>query len=176
MSLECIEVRDAVPSRIKDLYHHSFPLYERRPWPQQVLLVEEKKLQLLELVLDNRFAGFIFFWPLSAFIFIEHFAIDHTRRGSGIGTQAMQHVAAVSGTVILETEPEDQGMHAQRRIRFYEKLGYKKFPFPYQQPPYLPGYPAPNMYLMHNGQPTGAADFEKVKNEIYTTVYGIDKG
>jgi len=173
MPLQFVPVYSNLPDRILELYENSFPVYERRPWNEQVLLVEEKKLLLLEMVLDNAFAGFIFYWPLSDFIFIEHLAIHPGCRGSGIGTRAMKMLAERSGTIVLETEPALQNAPAKRRIQFYENLGYKKFPFSYQQPPSQPGNPWLNMCLMHNSQRNTAAEFEKIKNEIYQIAYKL---
>ena len=173
MPLQLLPVYNHPPRRIMELYKNSFPEYERRTWSDQVLLVEEKKVMLLELVLDNVFAGCMFYWPLSDFIFIEHFAIHTDCRGKGTGTLAMQMMKEQYSMIVLETEPAIQNTAATRRIQFYENLGFKIFPFPYQQPPYHPGNPPINMHLMHNSHRNTATGFEKIKNEIYQTVYQL---
>ena len=60
---------------------------------------------------------------------------------------------------------------AARRVVFYEKQGYRKFPYAYQQPSYAPGYPAQAMLLMHNGTQNDYPVFEKIKTEIHRVVY-----
>lgn len=173
MSIRFLPVYDTPPPAIKELYEQSFPLYERRPWPQQLELLKQKKIQLLQLEQEGVFAGFIFYWSLSEAILIEHFAIDPAGRGKGAGTHVMQHMATLFNTILLETEPAEAGQDAIRRIHFYEKLGYHMYPFPYQQPPYAAGYPSIAMNLMHNGTPETAPEFTKIQSEIYATVYTV---
>lgn len=169
-----IPVNNIPDAQIQELYEAAFPKFERRPWPQQLLLLKEKKLRLLQLVYEGQFAGFVFYWQLSEYILIEHFAIIEALRSKGIGSIVIQHMAGVAKFIVLETEPADHGPDAVRRIDFYEKLGFITLPYPYSQPPYADGYPAQKMSLMQNKPHTGgAAEFEKLKQEIYATVYGV---
>ncbi len=169
-----IPVYTTPETQIQQLYEDAFPKYERRPWPQQLLLLNDQKLQLLRLLYEDQFAGFVFYWQLSGYILIEHFAISEKLRSKGIGSIVMEHMAGIAELIVLETEPEDHGPDAVRRIHFYEQLGYTKFPYPYSQPPYANGYPSQEMNLMQNRPQTGdVAYFEKVKKEIYATVYGV---
>lgn len=67
-------------------------------------------------------------------IFIVFFAVAKEKRGQGIGTKAIQELqkVAVGKTIILEVEKEIQDNTdkekeiIQKRIRFYERLGFKK--------------------------------------------------
>lgn len=68
------------------------------------------------------------------YIFIVFFAVIKEKRGQGIGTKAIQELqkVAVGKTIILEVEKEvedntDQEKEIiQKRIRFYERVGFKK--------------------------------------------------
>lgn len=161
----------AIPAYVRELYECAFPLNERRPWQPQQQLVNQGKLQLLELTRDNIFTGFVFLWHLSDFIFIEHFAIAAADRGKGQGSAVMQLLANTFSCIVLETEPEEKSKLAARRVAFYEKHGYSRFPYPYQQPAYAPGYAVQEMLLMYHCKENKQPDFERIKNGIYQLVY-----
>lgn len=155
---------------IKDLYEDAFPKEERRPWDQQLLLITSGKLQLLRIVSNDTFAGFIFYWRLPGFSFIEHFAIQPGARGGGAGTQIMLLMEAELGGIVLEVEPPVTEQ-AIRRISFYERLGYKAFTASYYQPSYYPGHPPLELRLMQKGLTPGTADFQTIKDRLYKYVY-----
>jgi ribosomal protein S18 acetylase RimI-like enzyme len=155
---------------VKARYEEAFPLEERRPWDQQLALIASGKLQLLRIHRDHHDAGFIFYWSLPAFSFIEHFAIHPDHRGGGTGTQVMQTMEARLKQIVLEVEPPITEQ-AIRRIKFYERLGYQTFPEPYQQPPYYPQFPPLDLRLMQKGLAPAAADFTSIRNQLYQYVY-----
>ncbi|MBV7532297.1 N-acetyltransferase [Chitinophaga sp. sic0106] len=154
---------------IRELYESAFPLAERRPWPAQLKLLEAGKLRLLEIHRDEQYAGFIFYWSLPHFAFVEHFAIDPNARGGGAGTAVMEQMAAALPAIVLEVEPPDTEQ-AIRRINFYERLGYRTFPDYYEQPPYHPGYAPLQLQLMYLNLPP-AMDFAQIKKELYREIY-----
>ncbi|MEZ2443710.1 GNAT family N-acetyltransferase [Chitinophaga sp. RCC_12] len=154
----------------RDLYEEAFPEEERRPWNQQVQLVASRKLQLLHIHREDAFAGFIFYWNLPEFSFIEHFAIHPRTRGGGAGTQVMQLMEAQLNRIVLEVEPPVTEQ-AIRRIKFYGRLGYQAFAESYHQPPYHPHYPPLELRLMQKGLAPAAAMFPNIKEQLYKYVY-----
>ncbi|SHK91536.1 Acetyltransferase (GNAT) family protein [Chitinophaga jiangningensis] len=159
-----------IPSdAIRQLYESAFPLAERRPWPAQLKLLDAGKLRLLEIQRDKKYAGFIFYWSLPDFAFVEHFAIEPAARGGGAGTAVMEQMAAALKAIVLEVEPPDTEQ-AIRRINFYERLGYQTFLDYYEQPPYHPGYPPLQLRLMHLHLPP-ALGFVQIKQELYREIY-----
>jgi ribosomal protein S18 acetylase RimI-like enzyme len=154
-----------------ELYEQAFPPEERRNLPAQQLLLNNGALRLVLLENDSTYAGFVFYWELTDFVFIEHFAISPELRGSGIGSSVMRLLEQEHPRLVLEVEPphtED----AVRRIRFYEGLGFKAYTFPYLQPPYQAGGTPLSMMLMQKGMPPGEHAFTKINSEIYLEVYG----
>ncbi|GEP91064.1 Acetyltransferase (GNAT) domain-containing protein [Chitinophaga terrae (ex Kim and Jung 2007)] len=154
---------------IRQLYIQAFPENERRGWPAQMELLSTGKLKLLEVRKGEEAVGFVFYWQLSAFSFIEHFAIDPGTRGGGIGSAVMTQLDLALKQIVLEVEPPLTEM-AIRRIGFYERLGYRTFPDTYYQPPYKLGDPPLELRLMYKGLPEEIS-FEKVKEELYSFVY-----
>lgn len=64
-----------IPDYVAELYEQAFPPEERRNLPEQQLLLNEGALRLALLEMDGVNAGFVFYWELTGFVFIEHFAI-----------------------------------------------------------------------------------------------------
>ncbi|MFB6455246.1 GNAT family N-acetyltransferase [Chitinophaga sp. Hz27] len=156
---------------VRNLYESAFPLEERRPWPDQLKLLEKGAIHLLTLEKEGKFAGLVFYWQLPAFAFIEYFAISPETRGGGAGTTVMKLLEEELKSIVLEVEPPNTEQ-AIRRINFYERLNYQTFPEYYEQPPYYPGYPFLQLKLMHLGLPPGL-DFVYIKKALYSTVYHL---
>lgn len=156
---------------IKELYEEAFPKEEQRPWDWQLRLIAAGKIRILRIVKEEeQFAGFVFYWHLPTFNFIEHFAIHAEARGGGAGTRVMQLLEQQLGTIVLEVEPPATEQ-AIRRIKFYERLGYQTFPDTYEQPSYYPEFPPLTLCLMYKGFPPATANFQHVKEQLYQYVY-----
>lgn len=171
MQLELLPIASPVPMEMYTLYNESFPLYERRPWQEQLALLRNGKLQLYQLSINNALAGCLFAWQLSSCYFIEHFAIVPAFRGAGIGSGAMQLAIQRFSSIALEVEPPSQSADATRRMAFYTRLGFRVFEESYHQPPYAAGYPSLPMCLMYYGTGLKAANFKALQAEIYLQVY-----
>jgi len=167
-----ISTLQVIPSEVVLLYELSFPIEERRNLSAQQELLNAGTLQLQIIKSDDVFAGFIFCWLLTDFIFIEHFAIDTSQRGGGIGRKVITLLQAQYPRIVLEVEPP-HSIDAGRRIRFYESLGFQSYPYMYRQPSYLAGGAPLEMLLMQTGMSAGEDTFSGISNEIYREVYGI---
>lgn len=160
-----------ISPEVAQLYELAFPVEERRNLSAQQLLLDNGALQLQVIEKNGVFAGFVFCWLLTEFIFIEHFAIAENQRGAGVGSRVMTLLMAQYRQIVLEVEPP-QSKDAQRRIAFYEGLGFSPYPWPYRQPPYRAGGTPLTMWLMQKGMPPEEHTFFKITSEIYREVYG----
>jgi ribosomal protein S18 acetylase RimI-like enzyme len=160
-----------IPGDVAELYVQAFPPEERRNLPAQQVLLNNGALRLALLEDGGVYAGFVFYWQLTDFVFIEHFAIAPGLRGSGIGSGVMRLMERAHPCIVLEVEPPHSD-DAVRRIRFYEGLGFKAYAYPYLQPPYQAGGAPLNMLLMQKGMSPGEHTFTKINSEIYLEVYG----
>ena len=153
----------------ESLYIASFPPEERRPWSQIADTASEPALYGLY---DgyNAFAGFITVWIFGAFAYVEHFAVDPSKRGGGIGAKAMAELRHMLGVpVVLEVEPSDHpDPMAARRIAFYVRCGFTLLDYPYVQPPYAPGLPSVPLCLMVSDT---ALDPSDISATLHTKVY-----
>lgn len=162
-----------VPAEVMALYETAFPLYERRLWDQQLILLQNRELKLLIIEHDGEFAGFVFYWALNGFVFVEHFALLESMRGKGGGTTVMNLLKEMFRLIVLEVEPAQYSVDAFRRLTFYKRLGYLEFDSAYLQPPYHPGEIYRPMVLMHIGDEDWQPYYKVVVEEIYGIVYGI---
>jgi len=159
--------------QVKHLYEEAFPVHERRPWHEQLRLLHNGVLSFDEIKINSNFIGFIFYWQLADFTFIEHFALAPSERGKGAGTQIIKLIQDRFTTIVLETEPPQTNADAARRIQFYGRAGFILFEEDYMQPPYIQGnsfFPMKLMYWNTGGKKIA---FDQIKHEIYSTVYGI---
>lgn len=122
---------------------------------------------------DGRFAGFVFFWILDGFCFVEHFAIESTFRSKGIGSFITVWLEEQYHSLVLEAEPVGTSMEADRRIRFYERAGYRILDTTYWQPAYRVGGSPVCMLLIYKNIDFTKHTSQSIQKEIYQKVYGV---
>lgn len=163
--VELKPLQDFAP--VKEIYLSSFPREERREVTDiEHLLATEPKYHILGVEYGKQLVGFISYWNLNHWSYGEHFAIDNSFRGEGVGASAMKQFLALKENVIIEVEPPTVEI-ARRRIGFYERLGFQLWDLPYLQPPYRDGDDwLPLCLMTHGFTPT-----EEVTKQIHRTVY-----
>lgn len=72
-------------SKIYELMTEAFPPSEIRNEEGQRNLLSRSAYQLYTVKQDNEIHGLLGVWEFDTFIFIEHFAVDASLRGNGIG-------------------------------------------------------------------------------------------
>lgn len=119
-----------------ELYQSAFPEVERREESYHLETMELKPFRA-EVIFDDDVAiGILFWWELTHFRYIEHFATSPQQRGKGYGKEALKEFISRSDKpILLEVEhPEDK--LSRRRIGFYERIGFKLNHHPYSHPSY----------------------------------------
>lgn len=162
---------------VESLYTDAFPAHERRPWDALLEKFSDcsNSFHITGIYSMGRIVGFISWWQMDNFRYVEHFAIHPFNRSAGIGAKAITRFIGHGSPVVLEVEPADTGTMASRRIDFYSRCGFKPHPrFPYIQPPYAPGLPAIPLMLMTASAPGTATpvDLPQAAATIHTRVYG----
>lgn len=130
------------------LYERAFPREERRSWEQHCRAMEEESVfRCLSLSDDGEVVGLMFCWELTGCLFIEHFAIDESKRGRGLGQAALRLLQQECKLIILEIElPEDEV--TCRRLRFYRAAGFVLLPYEHVQRPFHADTSALSMKLL----------------------------
>ncbi len=156
---------------IQTWYETSFPPDERRPFGQLMQLLDCSDMYLCGLVDGDELVGFVVYWHWPEMLFVEHIAVDPDRRGRQYGQQAIRQLLHLESPYhILEVE-QPQDIMSQRRVHFYERLGFCVASFSYAQPPYQAGNPAIPMHLMAIPVITDQETFSTLSQRIRERVY-----
>ena len=158
---------------IRSVYEDSFPVDERREFDQvERLLKENETFHLAVIEKDGRGVGLLSYWQWPDWRYVEHFAVDGTCRGKGIGSEILQEDDT---PIVLEVEHPDDDI-CIRRIRFYESLGFVLHPeYDYIQPPYDATKHPLHLYLMTSRMTDFATRYQEIKSRLYAQVYGVEK-
>ncbi|MDC9723555.1 MAG: GNAT family N-acetyltransferase [Urechidicola sp.] len=117
-----------------ELYEEAFPLNERRLYDAQVVLMSDTKYHFDILIEDNQLIGFLLWWDLETFRYIDHFATSKQLRNKGFGKLILeQFINNNSKPILLEVELPDSEIN-QRRIKFYKRIGFKLNQHHYELP------------------------------------------
>lgn len=121
----------------------AFPYEERRDLSDQKECLNNKFFNFFEIFDNETAVGFIAFWAFPEFIFIEHIAIDEEKRAGGYGSKTIELVKETyKKPIILEAEAPETEQQI-KRIRFYDRLGFKVNSYDYEQPSYHGGEGVP---------------------------------
>lgn len=169
--MEYIQVPSFDDFRAQEIYNsyiETFPDDERRNENQFRSLFTHPKVRVLSVLHELQNIGYLVVWELTNFVFVEHFEIFSEFRSMKYGSEILSHLFKQYTHILLEAEPADLGVDAERRISFYEKNGFRVIDKNYVQPCYETGKNPINLWLLANWQPDNT---EWVKEEIYDVVY-----
>ena len=148
----------------------AFPYEERRDYIDQQECMNNESFKFFEIFDGSEAIGFTALWDLDGFLFIEHIAIDADKRSGGYGSKAIELIkSSFSKPVILEAEAPETEQQI-KRIRFYDRLGFKVNNFPYEQPSYHRGKGVPLKILSYPALLTDA-EFERFISETRKSAY-----
>ncbi|MCM3039471.1 GNAT family N-acetyltransferase [Paenibacillus motobuensis] len=152
----------------------AFPESERRTYAGQKELLADPHYRLIsETNSNNQLIAFLAAWEFPMFRFVEHIAVDLTTRGSGIGGKIMAaYIEESLKPILLEVEYPDTEL-AQRRIGFYERLGFHLNSFEHVQPPLQKGQPDLPLKIMSYPQILTEEEFALYQEILYTKVYKV---
>lgn len=153
----------------------SFPIEEVRTYKNAVTILRDFRYRIL--VSQNqtgKMLGFIAEWDLGPTIFVEHFAVDQTLRGAGIGSRMMAaYLSQVTKPVMIEVEDEKTEIN-ERRIVFYQRLGFYLSEFGYHQPVMRGNVSkAISLRIMSYPEPLTETSFQNFKQLVFTQIYQI---
>lgn len=160
--------------KIRNLYIFSFPEEERREFYElvEMLGLPECSICLIK-ISGEKIAGLCIFWDFKGFAFLEHFAIENDLRGLGIGEEVLSVLRVKYKNILLETElPEDE--ISQRRVKFYQRNGFRMLQRQYIQPSYGRNKPEVELQLMSTSVDysveTLDSYIQKIKEKVYKRI------
>lgn len=128
-----LEAQEAV----RGLYESSFPLEERRPWSLLLQPIDPRHIPLVMMNPEGEVLALISYWLFDEVLYLEHLAVDLTKRSRGLGAKALAYLDEVAAgrLLLLEVEPPLDSL-SERRLGFYERAGYRLLTKEYEQPSY----------------------------------------
>ncbi len=101
---------DSDRPKLEEIYMTSFPADERREWALVERLADDPSSPMTMLKITDgggRAAGLLTIWRFDGLSYIEHFAVDSSRRGSGLGSKVLSRVvkAEMPVPIVIEVEP-----------------------------------------------------------------------
>jgi len=161
-------------NQVFKIMEQSFPVTEYRTYEEQLLLLSDPRYHILiETDKHGNVIGFLASWELGSFRYIENIAVSPDIRGGGIGKRLMDRFLSLSDTpVVLEVEPPENELQ-QRRIGFYERLGFHLEDHMYMQPPLRTGQTGMLLCIMSYQEPLTSEQFCLIQRELYQHVYRV---
>lgn len=175
MQINDIKLRELIDEselqQAREIYLDAFPPAEQRSW-ESITGGCGGRLHLNGIFAGQQLVGMITTWDFEHFIYIEHFVINPTLRSYGLGSKALKVLQQTveNRPLLLEVEPEHISEEAVRRIKFYDRLGFKIISRSYVQPPYDTYLPPVHLWLMSTD---GSTDADEASLLLHTQVYGV---
>lgn len=145
-----IDLKNLTEERFSSVYKRlvdAFPYEERRDECDEKKCLLKSQFNFCEITDGGESVGLIVFWVFSKFLFVEHIAINKEIRSKGYGSKAFELLKEKYNLpIILEAEAPETEIQ-QKRIKFYENLGFKINPYDYTQPSYHNGESVPLLIL-----------------------------
>lgn len=116
-----------------EIYQESFPEDEKRDKKGQLNIMRKKEYSI-DLYKEEEIIGFITYWDIGEYVYIDHLAIRKEYRGKGYGSELINLVKRKGKKFILEVEPPTNSIN-MKRIKFYEKNGFFLNEYKYVQRP-----------------------------------------
>lgn len=130
------------------LYEDSFPFEERRLLDNQSYILQNDSYHFDVLIDKGLLIGFILWWDFDTHRYIDHFATVVEQRNKGIGRLILSKFIDIDDkSVILEVELPTSNIN-ERRIRFYERVGFNLNQHYYEIPPIKKDQPPLQLLLM----------------------------
>lgn len=162
--------------RLFKIIEYSFPKNERRGFDEHFDEFKKPLFRSLVREENGNIEGFMNYWQLDGFVYLEHFAVAKELRGHGLGSELMEKLCGiVKCPIILEVEPPETGDAAVHRINFYKRLGFHLNGYEYFQPPYNINEKPVRLMIMSRPSPLSESRFAEIKHILYRDAYETDE-
>lgn len=158
--------------KVYEVIEKAFPLSEYRTFDEQMVLMELPYFNAMLIEAENALVGILIEWELEHAIYLEHLAVNPEIRGKGLGSILMrEYLSKSANNIVLEVEDIDTEI-AQRRIGFYERLGFTLSNISFKQPQFEGrDEETVNLRIMHYPNNISNDELLKIKEEILQKVY-----
>jgi ribosomal protein S18 acetylase RimI-like enzyme len=161
-----VEHRDPFYPHFIRLYESAFPLHEQRTPQQHLTALRHGRYHLNCFIEQETLVGFVCYWEFADYLYIEHYAINDSARGKGYGSLLLKDLLTnTDKRVILEIDPLVDAI-AEKRLHFYQKLGFVQNDYPHSHPPYQDGYKPHQLLVLSDGQPISECAYRQFKHDL----------
>ena len=148
------------------LYEDAFPMEERRLLNEQINVMKKSNYHF-DIIFDkNKLIGILLWWNFETLRYIEYFATSTEQRNKGFGKQIIENFMDNDDKSSLLEVELPYSMINQRRIGFYERVGFKLNQHYYEIPPFKEGNKPLPLLLMSYPASLTATDVEQ-----FTKIY-----
>lgn len=99
----CRDINGPLMEAALALYRSSFPSHELRLPPDQRDVMGDPLYHFDMCLLDGALAGLILYWDFGTYIYVEHFCVEPSLRGHGLGTLILAELARQNKTFIWKS-------------------------------------------------------------------------
>ncbi len=152
---------------IYKILENSFEPFLHRGYERQKKLLNHEKYNVITYEENGKILGFLSYWYLDEnTLFVEHFAVNPEKRGSGIGKSLFNDFLKLDGDKILEVEPPHTEID-KKRIKLYENFGLIFHENEYYQPIYNEGDSKTRLHIMSTKK-LNEQEFNNLTKKIHT--------
>lgn len=153
------------------ILEEDFCFLERKKYQNELDAFQNPNFLPAYICVDQNPVGYICYWEFEDFIYIEHFAIMKSLRDQGVGSKFLEEfLKNISKLVILEAErPTD--CISEKRIRFYERMGFAINQYDYYQPSYHQGEKEVPMFICTYPRSISEEEYFDLTKQIKNVVY-----
>ena len=171
----CRDTSDVLMDAAMALYRASFPSHELRLWDDQKAVMSDPAYHFDMCLTDSALAGLILYWDFGSYIYVEHFCVEPSLRGHGLGTLILAELARQNKTIILEIDPlvDDASV---RRKGFYERCGYVANAFAHVHPPYQAANRGHELIVMSYPHAISQSEFDSFTLDLGEKVMKYSEG
>ena len=167
----CRDINGPLMEAALALYRSSFPAHELRLPPDQRDVMSDPLYHFDMCLLDGALAGLILYWDFGTYIYVEHFCVEPSLRGHGLGTLILAELARQNKTIILEIDPLTTAI-AHKRLRFYQSMGFHANPWAHHHPSYHQGIADHELLVLSYPQPIGERQYQQFARDLGHEVMG----
>lgn len=154
-----------------ELYEDAFPMQERRLLDAQIVVMKKVNYHF-DLIIDNKqLIGFLLWWNFETYRYVDHFATAIHQRNKGFGKLILENFMKINDKpILLEVELPNSTID-QRRIKFYERIGFKLNQHYYEVPPLKKGQPPLELLLMSYPDYLSTKDVEQFIEKCHPIIF-----
>ena len=155
--------------KIRELYERAFPKSEKKRFSLMLEKCSSGEMQIRAILgEENDFLGLAIFILHGRIALLDYFAIAEDKRGSGIGTDALEIIKGLFSDKILLLEIEDSDEAGAdnfdervRREKFYTSRGMRIMPYRIM----LFGV---QMRVLTNGEPVDFNEYHRIFEDVFS--------